>query len=192
MDFTPVLAAPLEARDVAGDDRLAIDARRDPAAFASLYERHVERVFQYLRARGAREELAADLTATTFERALVHIDRYRPGPAGFAPWLLRIARNAYIDAGRRSRPTVYLVEADRLAAGGPSPEDAALASEERRRLIALLAELPDIQRDALALRFAVGLSSREIGDVIGKSEDATKKLLTRALAALRESIRHDD
>jgi RNA polymerase sigma-70 factor (ECF subfamily) len=192
MDFTPVLAAPLEARDVAGDDRLAIDARRDPAAFASLYERHVERVFQYLRARGAPEELAADLTATTFERALVHIDRYRPGPAGFAPWLLRIARNAYIDAGRRSRPTVYLVEADRLAAGGPSPEDAALASEERRRLIALLAELPDIQRDALALRFAVGLSSREIGDVIGKSEDATKKLLTRALAALRESIRHDD
>ena len=192
MDFTPVLAAPLEARDVAEDDRLAIDARRDPAAFASLYERHVERIFQYLRARGAPEELAADLTATTFERALVHIDRYRPGPAGFAPWLLRIARNAYIDAGRRSRPTVYLVEADHLAAGGPSPEDAALASEERRWLIALLAELPDIQRDALALRFAVGLSSREIGDVIGKSEGATKKLLTRALAALRESIRHDD
>jgi RNA polymerase sigma-70 factor (ECF subfamily) len=192
MDFTPVLAAPLEARDVAGDYRLAIDARRDPAAFASLYERHVERVFHSLRARGAPEELAADLTATTFERALVHIDRYRPGPAGFAPWLLRIAWNAYMDAGRRSRPTVYLVEADRLAAGGPSPEDAALASEERRRLIALLAELPDIQRDALALRFALGLSSREIGDVIGKSEGATKKLMTRALAALRESIRHDD
>jgi RNA polymerase sigma-70 factor (ECF subfamily) len=121
MDFTPVLAAPLEARDVAGDDRLAIDAKTDPAAFAMLYERHVERVFRYLRARGAPEELAADLTATTFERALVRIDRYRPGPAGFAPWLLRIARNAYIDAGRRYRPTAYLVEADLLAAGGPRP-----------------------------------------------------------------------
>lgn len=192
MEFTPVLAAPLETREIVGDDRLAIDARRDPAAFASLYERHVERVFRYLRARGAPEELAADLTATTFERALVHIDRYRPGPAGFAPWLLRIAKNAYIDAGRRSRPTAHLIEADLLVAGGPSPEDAAIASEERRWLIALLARLPDVQQDALALRFAVGLSSREIGDVIGKSEDATKKLLTRALAALRESIRHDD
>ncbi len=192
MEVTPALAAPLEARELVGEDRLAVDARRNPAAFATLYERHVERVFRYLRARGAPEELAADLTATTFERALLHIDRYRPGPAGFAPWLLRIARNAYIDAGRRSRPIANLREADLLAAGGPSPEDAALASEERRRLIALLAELPDIQRDALALRFAVGLSSREIGDVIGKSEGATKKLLTRALAALRESIRHDD
>ena len=192
MEVTPALAAPLQTREIVGDDRLAIEARTDPAAFAMLYERHVERVFRYLRARGASDELAADLTATTFERALVHIDRYRPGPAGFAPWLLRIARNAYIDAGRRSRPTAYLVEADLLAAGGPSPEDAVIASEERRWLIALLAELPDIQQDALALRFAVGLSSREIGDVIGKSEDATKKLLTRALAALRESVRHDD
>jgi RNA polymerase sigma-70 factor (ECF subfamily) len=192
MEITHALAAPLEAREIVGDDRLAIDARTDPAAFAMLYERHMERIFRYLRARGAPEELAADLTATTFERALVHIDRYRSGSAGLAPWLLRIARNAYIDAGRRSRPTAYLLEADLLPAEGLSPEDAVIASEERRWLLALLAELPDIQQDAIALRFAAGLSSREIGNVIGKSEDATKKLLTRALAALRESVRHDD
>jgi len=192
MDIPRVLVAPLEAPPIDGDDQLALGARTSPAAFATLYERHVERVFRFLRARGAPEELASDLTATTFERALANIDRYRPGPAGFAPWLFRIARNAYIDAGRRARPTTPLSDADLLAAGGPSPEDTAIAAEERRWVVGLLATLPDLQRDAIALRFAVGLSSREIGQVIGKSEDATKKLLTRALAALKESTRHDD
>jgi len=192
MDIPRALAAPLETLEVDGDVRLAVEARTSPAAFTRLYERHVERVFRFLRARGAPEELASDLTATTFERALANIDRYRPAPAGFAPWLLRIARNAYIDAGRRTRPTTQLSAADLLATGGPSPEDAAIAADERRWLLGLLATLPDLQRDALALRFAAGLSSREIGQVIGKSEDATKKLLTRALAALKESTRHDD
>lgn len=192
MDISPALATPLEGRDLAADERLALEARTDPAAFALIYERHVARVFGYLRARGASEDLAADLTATTFERALGHIGRYRPGEAGIAPWLLRIARNAFIDAGRRQRRTVPLDEASETSDPSRSPEDAAIAAEERQRVLALLAPLPDIQQEAIALRFAAGLSSREIALVIGRSEDATKKLLTRALAALRETSRHDD
>jgi RNA polymerase sigma-70 factor, ECF subfamily len=66
-----------------------------------------------------------------------------------------------------------------------------IAAEERRWILSLVARLSDVQRDALALRFAGGLSSREIAPVIGKSEAATKKLLTRALAALKEATRND-
>lgn len=192
MDISPALATPLEGRDISADELLAIEARDNPAAFALLYQRHVDPVFRFLRARGASEELAADLTATTFERALGHIHRYRPGRAGITPWLLRIARNAYIDSARRQRPSVPLDEASGIPDAGRSPEDAAIAREERRWVVALLATLPDIQQEALALRFAAGLTSREIGEVIGRSDDATKKLLARALAALRETIRHDD
>ena len=192
MDISPALATPLGGRDLAADEQLAIAAREDSAAFGMLYERHVERVFRFLRARGASEELAADLTAVTFERALGHIHRYRPGEAGIAPWLLRIARNAYIDAARRRRPASSLDDAADVADPSGSPEEAALSAEERRSVLALVATLPEIQQEALALRFAAGLTSREIGVVIGRSEDATKKLLTRALAALRETIGHDD
>jgi RNA polymerase sigma-70 factor (ECF subfamily) len=192
MDISPALATPFAERGLAADDQLAVEARNDPAAFALIYERHVERVFRFLRASGASEELAADLTATTFERALGHIGRYRPGDAGIAPWLLRIARNAYIDAARRRRPTVPLDEASQATDPARSPEDAAIAADERRTVVALLATLPAIQQEAIALRFAAGLSSREIAEVIGRSEDATKKLLTRALAALRETVSHDD
>ncbi len=169
------------------EDRVAIEARRDKAAFTWLYEQHVERVFRYLRGRGANEDEATELTAVTFERAFRHVDRYRPGQAGFAPWLLAIARNAFIDERRRRRPQP-LAEAETLVASGSDPEEAAIAAEDHRRLAALVARLPDVQRDALALRFAAGLSSRDIGAVIGKSEAATKKLLTRTIAALKEDL----
>jgi len=191
MEFTQRLAAPLDLAGAPPDDRLAIEARTDAQAFAPLYERHIQRVYRYLRVRGANEDDAAELAALTFERALKHIDRYRPGGSGFGPWLLRIARNAFIDAGRRqSHRSLDLDETSGLTAPGQSPEDMAIEAEERRWIHSLVARLPEVQRDALALRFAGGLSSREIAPVIGKSEAATKKLLTRSLATLKEAMRN--
>jgi RNA polymerase sigma-70 factor (ECF subfamily) len=192
MELTQRVAEPLDLAATPLDDRLAVDARSDPQAFAPLYERHVDRVYRYLRARGANHDEAAELAALTFERALSHLDRYRPGRSGFVAWLLRIARNAFIDAARRQgNKSVGLDQAAELTAPGQSPEDIAIAAEERRRILSHVARLPDVQRDALALRFAGGLSSREIAAVIGKSEAATKKLLTRSLAALKEAMRND-
>jgi RNA polymerase sigma-70 factor, ECF subfamily len=192
MELTQRVAEPLDLAATPLGDRLAVEARSDPQAFAPLYERHVDRVYRYLRARGANHDEAAELAALTFERALSHIDRYRPGRSGFVAWLLRIARNAFIDAARRQiNKSVGLDQAAELASSGRSPEDIAIAAEERRRILSHVARLPDVQRDALALRFAGGLSSREIAAVIGKSEAATKKLLSRSLAALKEAMRND-
>lgn len=106
VEITRPVTEPLPLTVVPVEDRLAVEARQNVEVFALLYERHVDRVFRYLRARGAHESDAAELTSLTFERALRHIDRYRPGGPGFAAWLLRIARNAWIDAGRRRRDRV--------------------------------------------------------------------------------------
>lgn len=190
MELTRPLS--LGPTDVDADDRLASEARTDVTAFAALYERHVRRVYRYVRARGATEDAAAELTSITFERALRHIGRYRPGGPGFAPWLLRIARNAWIDAGRRQRERpIQAYDLASMVDPDLTPEDAAIAAEEKEWVGRLVAALPEVQRDALALRYAGGLSSREIGAVIGKSEAATKKLITRSLTSLKEASRHE-
>jgi RNA polymerase sigma factor (sigma-70 family) len=93
------------------DAVLASRAQTEPAAFGLLYERHVLAVYRYLRARGADEDMAEEMTAVAFERALRRIDRYRPSDAGFRPWLLAIARNAWIDGHRRSAHDTVLDEA---------------------------------------------------------------------------------
>lgn len=191
MDLTQAAVARLAATESDGDDALVIAARNDPQAFAPLYARHVEAVYRYLRARGAAEDDAAELVGLTFERALRNISRYRPGGSGFRPWLLRIARNALIDAGRRSRRTVGIEHAARLVSPGHTPEDAAIFAEDRRHILAIVQQLPQVQQEAIALRFAAGLSTREIAVVIGKSEAATKKQLTRSLHALKEAINHE-
>lgn len=180
---------PVPSAAQAEDERLAAAARSDMAAFAALYGRHRETVFRYLRARCRNDDDALDLTAETFERALVGIQRYRQAGAGFPAWLLRIARNAAIDSSRRRRTLpipVASVPVERHAA----PDDleaTAIASEEHRHLRQLLRALPEPQRDALALRYAGGLTAREIGGIIGKGEEATQKLIKRALSALKEA-----
>jgi RNA polymerase sigma-70 factor (ECF subfamily) len=190
MELAHVAAEHTGSLEATLDDRLALEARSDSEAFARLYERHVGRIYRYLRARGANDEAAAELSAVTFERALTHIHSYRPGKSAFGGWLVAIARNAFIDATRRhANRSADLAEAADLVSADRSPEDTAIAAEERRWILGFVARLPDVQRDALALRFAAGLSSREIAVVIGKSEAATKKLLTRSLAVLKEAMR---
>lgn len=176
---------------VGSDDVLASAARADPDAFGQLYLRHRLAVYRFARSRTSTEDEAIELTAVTFERALGAIGRYRPSGGGFVAWLLRIARNAAIDEGRRVRPMVRLDIG--LEDGHPDhgPESAALDRERRRAIARAMATLPDQQRDAIVLRYGSGLTARQIGEVLGKREAATQKLLSRALVTLRERIHVD-
>jgi RNA polymerase sigma-70 factor, ECF subfamily len=163
------------------DEALAVAARTDVQAFAELYARHRSAVFAYLRARTSADD-AADLTATTFERAWKALPRYRPRDGGFRAWLFRIASNAAIDHHRRTRSSDAVPEPIVR-----STEDEVVAHEQLAELIARVAQLGSEQREAIALRYAGGLTAREIGVVMGKSEAAAQKLVSRGLASLKEA-----
>ena len=174
----------------AEDDPLVRSAQRDPAAFWLLYERHGGDLYRYLRARSRRDEDAADLTASTFERAFKALAGYQPerAPGGFGAWLFGMALNAAIDASRGRGPSDRLeVHEDLAAPEWTDPEWSALEAEQKAELRARINALAEPQRDAITLRYAGGLTAREIGVVLGKSEEASQKLITRALAQLRES-----
>jgi RNA polymerase sigma-70 factor (ECF subfamily) len=191
MDDAGTLATDRDVPAGERDDELALAARSDPAAFGLLYARHRLAVFRYLRMRTTSEDQAAELTAVTFERALTAIPRYRPRGGGFLAWLLRIARNAAIDAGRRTSavPLDGNAPDDRLVNG---PEETVLETERRATLAAAIDRLPQVQREAVVLRYAARLTAREIGQVLGKTDQATQKLIRRALETIRESYRADN
>jgi RNA polymerase sigma-70 factor, ECF subfamily len=172
------------------DDELARRAASEADAFAELYVRHREDVFRFLRARCRDEDDALELTAVTFEKALRAVHRYRPQAGGIRAWLVRIARNAAVDAHRRrGRLSGESETSAGMASSDLSPEESAIAGDEHRRIRAMVANLPNLQRDAVAMRYAIGLTAREIGLVIGKSEEATQKLISRAVAQLKETYR---
>ena len=171
------------------DDAVVVRAAQgDPAAFAPLYVRYHPRVYRYLRLRAATDDEAADLTRQVFLQALDALPRYREHGLPFTAWLFRIARNVATDAHRRRRPALDIdLLPERLdIASGDDPEVAALRRERVEPLRGQLATPDPGKRQLLGLRFAAGLSSREIAPVVGRSEAAVKKQITRIIQQLRE------
>jgi RNA polymerase sigma-70 factor, ECF subfamily len=160
------------------------------AYFEESYLRLRDPLFHYMRRFTDDLEEAADLTARTFERALSKSSSYRGGREEFAAWLFRIGRSQAIDATRRRRPQrpLELVRPEQHPHSNEGrPEDELLRTETTRELAEHVRRLPPLHQECLVLRYGSGLTAREIGTVIGKSEAATQKLISRALGRLRES-----
>ena len=164
----------------------------DADGFVRLFENSRDGLFRYLRARCATDDEAADLTAATFERAWRSRDRFRGSKSGSSAWIFQIARRLTIDAARTRSATrrglIFWPPPDTA----PDPADLVLRDERDRLLANRLRSLSDLQREVILLRFAGGLTSREIGEVIGKREEATQKLIARALDRLKEAYRDDE
>jgi len=164
------------------------EARVDPADFGRLYERYRDNVYRYLLSRTQTTEEAEDLLQQTFLRAMDALPQYRRKKGPFVAWILGIARNLSVDAHRRRRANLQLDLVPEIfrAGEGSSVEAEVLQREDLSRLGVLFRGLPADKRELLILRFAAGLTVRDIAAVIGKSEDATKKQFSRLLKTLKD------
>lgn len=173
----------------ASDAELLRRSRREPAAFATIYDRHHRDVYRWLRSRGADEATAVDLTAETFAQALVSLKRFRDEANGSAaPWLLGIAGNLLAKYHRRQ-----VVENEaRQRLGMPvhayvdvGIEKAEAALSPHRSLRTAVAALPEGERTALELRVIEDMSYEQVGDHLSISAPAARKRVMRALRSLR-------
>jgi len=181
---------------VGDEEPLVQAARDDPAAFVALYYRYRDRIYWYVRTRTPLEEDAADLTQQIFVQALDALAQYRPQRGPFAAWLFGIARHALTNFHRRRHATVAweLLPGALHPVTPDDPVAALLRREDIDRLRGLFVALAADKRELLALRFVARLTVGEIAVVIGKSEAATHKQLTRTLRALAvhfEEKEHD-
>ncbi len=157
-------------------------------SFAELYQAHLAAVFNYCQFRVGERCIAEDLTADVFERAWRARGRFRPDRAGFATWVLAIARNAVVDWQRSNgrHPTLAL-PAD-LADAAPLPEPHFETTEEQARLRALIQALSADEQELIALKFGAGATNRQIAELVGRSESAVGVALHRLMRKLRASL----
>ena len=173
-------AAELEA------ERLLIEAaQRDRAAFAPLYERYVDQIFAYVHTLTRNRELAEDVTAATFAKALEDLPRFEWRGVPYSAWLYRVAANL---VARQARRPAFLELDGNQAASGASPEAEVEARARADEVRAAVAQLPDDQRQAVLLRFGGDLRNREIAEIMGRSEGAVKLLTFRAMTSLRRRL----
>lgn len=181
-----------EANSARAERELVGTLRRgDPAAYTALRDRYLDRVFSYVRRRVLAHEDAEDITCEVFVAAIRSLARYR-GDAGLFVWLVGIARRKLADHYRRAGRRENLAAAqapeaiqarDSRALG--SDADAWLVRRETAAAVRqAMRHLPESQREALLLRYVEALSLREIGAVLGRSDNSVKALLRRGRAAL--------
>ena len=152
----------------------------------AVYAEQLPRVYSFFRYRFGASADVEDLTGRTFEKAWRARHRYRRDLAGFATWMLSIARNAAADHVRARGRYVPLEDAGAVAAPLDTPEDAAVHASDAHRLTTLLAALPDRERELIALKYGAGMTNRAIARATGLSESNVGTILHRSIESLRD------
>jgi RNA polymerase sigma-70 factor, ECF subfamily len=190
MEYSYTLAIDSEPDEVDDEAALVEAAKANPKAFEPLYQRYKARLYRYLLLRVRREEDAADLTQQVFLKALSALPSYRARGIPFAAWLFRIAHHIASDTYRLKKSAISwnTLSDDEGLIAEVNLEDHILQQERLTHLYQLLDQLDPFKRELLVLRFSAGLSAREIALVVGKSQPAVKKQLTRTLQRLKEQM----
>jgi RNA polymerase sigma-70 factor, ECF subfamily len=160
--------------------------------FEMLYDQYHVSVYRYLYAHLKHEHDAADLMQQVFFQAWKQRQTYEPKRGSVATWLLSIAHHRLVDFYRVSRPAISWESVPEMMAMDENPEEKVISEETMALVRKLLETLSQPEQELLALRFAARLSSAEIAAIVGKSEAATKKQLTRLLRRLQEQYRRQE
>ncbi len=185
----------------AGDEELMrAYAGGDAAAFEVLYTRYRKSLYGFLLRQCGSPQVAEELYQETWIKLIRARERYEVR-ARFRTFLFSIAHNVLIDSYRSAgrRPDLQGLEYDEgnpVADQGPQPlpepEGAAVAGQLAERLLALLGELPDAQREVFLLKEEGGMSLAEIAAATGAGPEAVKSRLRYAWAKLRGGLQEDD
>jgi RNA polymerase sigma-70 factor (ECF subfamily) len=159
--------------------------------FSELYRAHLKDVYSYSYYRVGNHHDAEDLTEQTFLQAYRHFERAQRESDGrpLRPWLIRIAHNLAANLYRdRSRKPASPIDETTNLSTLHTTEQLVEGRDELKRVLEGVALLPDDRREALIMRFALGMDNREIARALGRSDGATKVLIHRAIRQLEEIV----
>ena len=181
----------MEGRPTDEAELFARAQRGETAAYEEIVQRYQQLAFRtaYVITGSAPE--AEDAAQDAFVKAYRALGSFKPG-AQPRPWLLRIvaneARNRVRSTGRRHQLELRLAEGFRPGGAAPSPEAAAVAAEDTRRLLALVNTLSDEDRLVIASRYFLELNGEETAAALKIPEGTVKSRLSRALDKLRARV----
>jgi RNA polymerase sigma-70 factor (ECF subfamily) len=180
------------ARDI-DTARLVIRSQAgDAGVFKDLYLRYFDGVYSYVRVVLDEHGEAEDVTQDVFIKVFQALPRYvSRSDTPFRAWLFRIARNAAIDR-LKQMGRLHLEEPEligrRVDSSPAGVTDLQLDWVSDSDLLFLIERLPQPQRQVLALRYALGLTAKEIAVVMDRSPEAVAQLHSRARAFLEERL----
>jgi len=150
-----------------------------------LYEEYYDKIARYVYVHISNKEEAEDIAGEVFLKALESLKSYREQGVPMQGWLFRIAHNLTVDYLRKmnKRKTVPIDSV--VLQGNDNPANTAEKNIEFERVTEAMKELTTEQREVINLRFFGGLTSKEVGGVLGKSDGAVREMQRAAIEKLR-------
>lgn len=157
-------------------------------AFTDVVECYQGSIIRYLHRLTGEYEVALDLAQDTFVRAYQGILK-TDAELSLKPWLYKIATNLARQHHRRKRilsfvPLAHVKE--------PKASSATDNVDERLVIGEALRKVPAEQRRCIVLHFVERLNYREIGEILGTSEDAVRKRVVRGCEKFRQAYRQQE
>lgn len=156
----------------------------------AIYEKYAQTVYKYLLSCTRNPSLAEELTQETFYRAVKSINRY-DGSCKVSVWLCQIAKHCwykYIAKAKKESPAEELTECPSAV----DVENDVLARQNRNELLKAVHYLPEKEREVIYLRLFGGLSFRDIGDIMGHTENWARVTFHRTKQKLREDVKNNE
>lgn len=159
-----------------------------------LYKENVKIVYHYLCSLCHDQALSEDLTQETFLRAYQSLERYDKS-CKLSTWLCQIAKHLYYQWLAKNKREIP-AEPTPQECPKPRPEDAVLSRLELLDVLKEMQRLPSQMREVIYLRISADLSFREIGEILGRSENwarvnfyrGKEMLIKAAKAAEQEDV----
>lgn len=174
-------------------DLIARAQAGDEDAFEQLYNQYFTALYRYVLIRVGSSSDADDIVQMVFLKFYKNLKNWQN--QGYQPsaYLYSIARSVIADHFRTNARTAKKISNSEeileiLSDPSQSPQSSVIQQEETANLYAAIKRLPQNYQEVLLLRYIENLPSKEIAAIIDKSDVATRKLLSRAVAALSDTM----
>ena len=158
--------------------------------FSQIYDRYIDKIYRFIFFKVNSQEIAQDLTSETFLKTWETYQNGNPEIENIQAYLYKTARNLVIDF-YREKGKVQIVSADNPLIPDPAPnlEEKAMLSSDLDQIRQALTELNDDYQNVIIWYYLDDLSISEISQMLGRTDDATRVLLHRALKTLKEKLK---
>jgi len=180
----------LSAEQIESEENLIRAAQLDPRRFEPLYKNYYERIARFVYHRMDDKEMAFDITAQVFYKALENLSKYQIRGLPFSAWLFRIASNE-LNQWFRKNKTQRTLSIDRDGLRELKSDIEENSAEVDKLLFDALQQLEEDEIELINMRFFEKRSFKEICEINELGESACKMRVYRALEKLKVILKKE-
>ena len=156
-----------------------------------MFQKKMKLIHKYLIKLGCSQDNAEDIVQDTFYKALKYIDGIQVDK--LSSWLFRVAINKYYDLCRKNSRHMHLSIDEEIfkesLTDNKLVEDFILNIEKKEEILKILNSISNIHKNLLFFKYEMGLSYKEIAELLDINENTVKTYLFRAREQFKKNWR---